>query len=496
MLTAQRVRNILEKISAADAVLMGFKVTKPIDLLISTLAVAPPQIRPSIEMNPEKRAEDDITAAYVRIVSLNNELKSHGEASERANKVQELEKIVASIMVKVDRVNLSKGTGGGRKKKTLKAIKSIEERLKSKEGRFRQNLMGKRVDFSARSVVSPDANLALDELGVPEKVARSLTVPEEVTKLNYERMKRLCLEGKVKYILKPSEDNRKYEDIVNWVKVHNKEEEIEKMINYGTIVERMLEDGDYVLFNRQPTLHRMSMMGHRVRILPYNTFRLNLSVCTPYNADFDGDEMNMHVPQSYETITELKHITHVPKQILAPKNNAPVMGIVQDALLGIYLFTMRDTFLTREEVMNLVIWIDSKEGKTYGNYTLQPGELPMPAILKPEPLWTGKQIMSMIIPEKITIEVWKSKDGLRNRDDNCMIIRRGELLSGALPKEVVGSGAGGLVHSIWLEIGSDATNEFITTAQRIVNNWLTTNSFTVGAADCVPDAELKEVVAN
>ena len=147
MLTAQRVRNILEKISAADAVLMGFKVTKPIDLLISTLAVAPPQIRPSIEMNPEKRAEDDITAAYVRIVSLNNELKSHGEASERANKVQELEKIVASIMVKVDRVNLSKGTGGGRKKKTLKAIKSIEERLKSKEGRFRQNLMGKRVDY-------------------------------------------------------------------------------------------------------------------------------------------------------------------------------------------------------------------------------------------------------------------------------------------------------------------------------------------------------------
>jgi DNA-directed RNA polymerase II subunit RPB1 len=148
---------------------------------------------------------------------------------------------------------------------------------------------------------------------------------------------------------------------------------------------------------------------------------------------------------------------------------------------------MRDTFLTREEVMNLVIWIDSKEGKGQGNYQLQPGELPMPAILKPEPLWTGKQIMSMIIPEKITIEIWKSKDGLRNRDDSSMIIRKGELLSGALQKEVVGSGAGGLVHSIWLDIGPDATNEFVTIAQRIVNNWLMTNSFTVGAADCVPD---------
>eukprot|EP00919_Chromeraceae_sp_WS-2016_P025350 GHVR01059950.1.p1 GENE.GHVR01059950.1~~GHVR01059950.1.p1 ORF type:complete len:140 (+),score=9.45 GHVR01059950.1:206-625(+) len=130
------------------------------------------------------------------------------------------------------------------------------------------------------------------------------------------------------------------------------------------IVERTLEDGDFVLFNRQPTLHRMSMMGHRVKILPFSTFRLNLSVCTPYNADFDGDEMNMHVPQSYETISELKNITHVPKQIVAPKNNAPVIGIVQDALLGIYMFTMRDTFLTREEVMNLVIWIENRDGRS------------------------------------------------------------------------------------------------------------------------------------
>lgn len=86
-------------------------------------------------------------------------------------------------------------------------------------------------------------------------------------------------------------------------------------------------------------------------------------MCTPYNADFDGDEMNMHVPQTFETISELKNIAHVPKQIIAPKNNAPVMGMVQDALLGVYLFTMRDTFLTREEIMNLVIWIEGRENK-------------------------------------------------------------------------------------------------------------------------------------
>jgi DNA-directed RNA polymerase beta' subunit len=267
--------------------ILGFTRSKPVDLIISTLAVAPPQIRPSIEMNPEKKAEDEITSAYVRIVSINNELKSHVESSERQNKVSEMEKIIASIMVKVDRVNLQKP--GGKKKKAMKKIKSIEERLKSKEGRFRQHLMGKRVDFSARSVVSPDSNLALDELGVPEKIAAQLTIPEEVTEYNYERMVKLCLEGKVKYIIKPSEDRRKHEEIMNLMKIYDKPEEIAKVINYGTIVERNLENGDYVLFNRQPTLHRMSMMGHRVRILPYNTFRLNLSVCAPYNADFDGD---------------------------------------------------------------------------------------------------------------------------------------------------------------------------------------------------------------
>ena len=157
--------------------ILGFSKSKPVDLLISTLAVAPPQIRPSIEMNPEKKAEDEITSAYIRIVSINNELKQHVESSERANKVAEMEKLIASIMVKVDRVNLQK-PGMGKKKKAMKKIKSIEERLKSKEGRFRPHLMGKRVDFSARSVVSPDSNLALDELGVPEKIAAALTIPE------------------------------------------------------------------------------------------------------------------------------------------------------------------------------------------------------------------------------------------------------------------------------------------------------------------------------
>jgi len=164
--------------------------------------------------------------------------------------------------------------------------------------------------------------------------------------------------------------------------------EMERDLNVGDVVERHLIDGDIVLFNRQPSLHKMSMMGHRIRILPFSTFRLNLSVTTPYNADFDGDEMNMHVPQSLETKAEMKEIIAVEKNIITPQSNRAVMGIVQDSLLGSSLFTKRDTFMQKFEVVQLLIQISDWDGK-----------IPVPAILYPKPLWTGKQIIELILPK-------------------------------------------------------------------------------------------------
>lgn len=134
-------------------------------------------------------------------------------------------------------------------------------------------------------------------------------------------------------------------------------------LEYGYIVERHLQNDDFVIFNRQPSLHKMSMMGHRIKVLPYSSFRLNLSVTTPYNADFDGDEMNMHVPQSYETKAEIKEIMHVPRQIISPQGNKPVMGIVQDTLLGMKLITSKDTFIERNILMNLLMWVENFNGK-------------------------------------------------------------------------------------------------------------------------------------
>ena len=168
--------------------------------------------------------------------------------------------------------------------------------------------MGKRVDFSARTVITPDPNLCLDQLGVPRSIALNLTIPEIVTHLNIEEMRKLVANGPntwpgARYIL--GEGGRTMD--LNYAKP------AETHIDYGYIVERHLKDDDYVLFNRQPSLHKMSIMGHRVKVLPYSTFRLNLSVTSPYNADFDGDEMNMYVPQSMETKAEVKELMSVPR---------------------------------------------------------------------------------------------------------------------------------------------------------------------------------------
>jgi len=163
-------------------------------------------------------------------------------------------------------------------------------------------------------------------------------------------------------------------------------------LELGYKVERHLNDGDFVLFNRQPSLHKMSIMGHRIKIMPYSTFRLNLSITSPYNADFDGDEMNLHVPQSFETSAKVLELMMVPKCIVSPQSNRPVMGIVQDTLLGCRKITKRDTLIDKDVFMNILMWWEDFDGK-----------IPAPAILKPRPIWTGKQVLNLIIPKKINL---------------------------------------------------------------------------------------------
>jgi len=347
--------------------------------------------------------------------------------------------------------------------------------------------MGKRVDYSARTVVSPDPTLELDELGVPLSIAMELTFPEVVTQLNIDFLRQLVERGDewpgARYY--KSKVNGKVQDL-NFVAT-------KPNLQYGDIVERHLMDGDYVLFNRQPSLHKMSIMGHRVKVLYYSTFRLNLSVVTPYNADFDGDEMNMHVPQNLETKAEIMKIMHVPRQIVTPQKNQAVMGLNQDVLNGVRLFTLRDTFIEESDLFNILMWIDNWNG-----------EIPKPAILKPKPLWTGKQVISMIIPEinYIMPEGDKDKEPANkfHQCDRNVKIERGELLVGTLSKRHVGPTRGSIIGQIWIDYGPDETKNFLSYAQRMINNWLLLRGFSVGIADTIIEdsvkAEIKKRVDN
>ena len=345
--------------------------------------------------------------------------------------------------------------------------------------------MGKRVDFSARSVITPDPNLSLDELGVPLSIAMNLTFPEVVTPSNIYRMKELIENGPTewpgaKFIIK---DNGHRIDL-RYLKKKN-DIHLEK----GYIVERHMQNGDLVLFNRQPSLHKMSIMGHKVRILPFSTFRLNLSVTSPYNADFDGDEMNLHLPQSLETKAEIAQIMHVPNQIISPQSNRPVMGIVQDSCVGIKMFTQKGTFVNREVLMNLLMWLPDFNG-----------DIPIPAILKPESLWSGKQLISLILPKVNLLRfsaVHDSKyESVIHPADTRVIIEKGQLLSGTMCKKTVGTSGGGLIHIIWNEHGPIETMKFFNATQKLVNNWLLESGFTVGICDAIATEEVNLNIAS
>ena len=478
-----RARDILKAITDEDCVALGLDphYSRPEWFVVSVLPIPPLAVRPSVSMDGGSagRSEDDLTHKLVEIVRASNALRRHQEGGAPAHMLEDFAELL-QFHVSTYMINDAAGqnpalTRSGR------PIKSISQRLKSKEGRIRGNLMGKRVDFSARTVITPDPNLALDELGVPGTIALNLTVPEIVTPYNYERLKELVdngpdpLPGKTgaKYIV----DTEGHRIDLRYLKQSG-----DRHLELGMVVERHMMNGDVVVFNRQPSLHKMSIMGHRVRIFPYSTFRMNLSVTPPYNADFDGDEMNMHLPQSYETKAEIECMMTTDKMIVSPQANKPVMGIVQDTLLGCRVLTKRDTFLDKDLFYNVCMWHRAWDGK-----------VPMPTILKPRPLWTGKQVFNLFLPNvNVTRKSnWHADNEPKDFSptDSQVIVEGGELVTGTLDKKSLGASAGSLIHVIWEECGPTATKDFLGSTQWLVNNWLLQRSFSIGIGDTVADQD-------
>ncbi|KAK5100604.1 DNA-directed RNA polymerase II core subunit rpo21 [Lithohypha guttulata] len=485
-ITARKALEILDLLTdnTIDQLGLNKDYARPEWFILQSLPVPPPAVRPSVSPDGSgsgPRSEDDLTFKLQDIIKANQSVvRCAADGTPQSVKTDLVDLLEFHVNTYMD--NEIAGISPSQHK-SGRPVKAIRARLKGKEGRLRQNLMGKRVDFSARTVITGDPNLSLDEVGVPRSIAKNLTYPETVTPFNIERLKRYVANGPsehpgARYVIRETGER---------IDLRHAKRLGEINLNYGWKVERHIIDGDIILFNRQPSLHKESMMGHRVRVMPYSTFRLNLSVTSPYNADFDGDEMNLHVPQSQESRAELQQLCMVPRNIVSPQKNSPLMGIVQDTLCGIYKITSRDIFLSKEQVMNIMLWVPEWDGK-----------IPQPAILKPTPRWTGKQIVSLVMPSNLNLRKMKSdaQEHWISPNDEDVIIQQGQLVLGMLAKKHVGAGAGGVIHLIFNQNGHEAAMAFFNGAQVVVNYWLLHNGFSIGIGDTIPDPGTVQKVQN
>jgi len=464
-LTPLQIREWLEKIPDKDLENIGIRGGRPEWLIITLLPVPPVTVRPSITLETGERSEDDLTHKLVDIIRINQRLKDNITIGAPDFIIDDLWELLQYHVSTFFDNNLS-GVPQARHR-SGRALRTLAQRLKGKEGRFRNNLSGKRVNFSSRTVISPDPNISINEVGVPEVVAKELTTPIKVDERNITSLRAMIKRGPdsldgANYIIRP--DGRKKK--ITEENVNELAEEIEK----GYIVERHLKDGDVVIFNRQPSLHRMSVMAHRVRLTPWRTFTLNLCVCTPYNADFDGDEMNLHVPQTIEALTEAELLMLVENHIRSPRFGGPIIGCVQDQISGNFLLTKKETKISKEKAVQYLANIEIEERVSNDI--------------------TGKELFSYLLPKDLNIGF---KSNACKGCDNCqkekcpndlyVTIKNGQLKTGVIDSKAIGKEKGLLLDFIEKNYGSEEARIFLDKVSKLGTKFLMNNGFTIGISD-------------
>jgi DNA-directed RNA polymerase subunit A' len=459
------IRSRFEMIPETDITVLGLnpESIRPEWMILTVLPIPSVSMRPSITLESGERSEDDLTHKLGDIVRINQRLFENINAGAPEIIIEDLWDLLQYHVTTFFNNDVAQLPPA--RHRSGEPLKTITERIKSKEGRIRYNLAGKRTNFSARTVISPDCKLKVNEVGVPEAMAEKLTVPERVQSWNIEYLKELVKKGPEKYpgatyVIRPDGRKKKITD-------ETKEELLEE-IQPGYIVERHLVNGDLALFNRQPSLHRMSMMCHKVRVLPGQTFRLNVAVCKPYNADFDGDEMNLHIPQTEEARAEAEILTEVQTQLISPAYGLAIMGLTQDAITGNYLLTKKDTVMSREEAVELLFMSGCDN---------------FPDPRKKEV--SGKEIFSCLLPKDLNfIGYSKSyKEGDPKEADTKVVIDNGQLVSGVMDSANLGSGSGLLLRTLHKEYGADKAMDIMSKMLMLGINVLFARGFTTGIGD-------------
>lgn len=434
------------------------QVSHPQDAIITNLPVPPVQVRPSVRFDKVSSGikEDDLTHKLLNIITSNTSLaQSRGGGNLFRRGTASDDYVLLQFHVATYFANDIKGLPKSLQKNN-KATKSLSQRLKGKKGRFRFDMMGKRVGCTARSVITSDPYVAVDEVGTPLHIAMTLTYPEAVTHSNQAYLQRLVDNGRHRYpgansVMKPG--------------VGNNGESIEKsyLIGYsrqqlpvlpGDVVHRHLIDDDIVLFGRQPSLHKLSMMGHRIRVSQdpsQHTFRLNVTATEPYNADFDGDEMNMHVPQSAVTCAEVRMKMSIARRFVNPTNSKVVVNVKQDAVMGAYVLTAPGVQIPWRDAMRYVA--KSSHGVR--------SDIPKGTLV------SGAALFSAILPSSVS---------LRGREVD---IQSGVLRQGVMNKDNIRA----LTQYLWFQSSQEEAATFLDDLQRMMLHYLMDRGYTLGVQD-------------
>ncbi len=478
-LMASDIRDWFEDITDEDLRTLGIdpERSRPEWMIMTVLPVPPVTARPSITLDNGQRSEDDLTHKLVDIIRINQRFMENREAGAPQLIIEDLwELLQYHVTTFVD--NEISGTPPARHR-SGRPLKTLSQRLKGKEGRFRGSLSGKRVNFSARTVISPDPTLSLNEVGVPERVANEMTQTMNVTESNLQKARRYVANGPenhpgANYVRRP--DGRR-------LKVTEKNcEELSEKVEVGWEVSRHLIDGDIVIFNRQPSLHRMSIMAHEVVVMPYKTFRLNTTVCPPYNADFDGDEMNMHALQNEEARAEARVLMRVQEQILSPRFGENIIGAIQDHISGTYLLTHTNPKFTETQALDL-LRSTSVDELPDSDGTDEDGE----------PYWTGRTVFSELLPDDLSMEFTSSTG-------DTVVIEEGKLLEGTIDEDAVGAFGGEIVDTITKVYNKTRARQFINEVGALAVRTIMHFGFSIGIDDeSIPEAageQIDEAIEN
>jgi DNA-directed RNA polymerase subunit A' len=476
------VRSRLERIKREHLAIFGINtnVAQPEWMVLTVLPIPPVTMRPSITLETGERSEDDLTHKLGDIVRINQRLFENINAGAPEIIIEDLWDLLQYHVTtffdnEVAQLPPARHRSG-------QPLKTLTARIKSKEGRIRHNLAGKRTNFSARTVISPDPMLDINEVGVPMSMAMKLTVPERVTEWNKDFLKSFISKGPKNYpgsnyIIRPDGRRKKITD-------ETKEQLLEEL-QPGFIVERHLMDGDISIFNRQPSLHRMSMMCHRVRVLPGLTLRLNPAVCIPYNADFDGDEMNLHIPQTEEARAEAEVLMEVQTQLISPRYGLSIIGCNQDTISGNYYLTKFLVKVLRKEAVDLLSATGLEDFSKLPN----------------KEFVSGKEIFSCLLPDDFNFKGYAKhfKKSIPENDpkqdpNSIILIEDGKLVTGILDKNNLGEGSGLLLRNLHKQYGAKRMVRLLGMINRLAIEVLLRYGFTASISDIDLKPDVKERV--